>query len=576
MNEGQGDGNQRSDAPARLAELAERYWQERLEAEPLGATALGYREYDHLLRDASPAGLEAERRRVRAVLDEASALPADALSSDDRFTLAALQADARTALDLMDSGLETWEIDPMFGPQVYFSTVESFQPVSTPNQARAMVERWRAMGPYLDTHVSNMRNELGAGRVAVREPVERVVAQLESLLDQDDSEWALLNPIKVEHADWEESDRVAFHEGLRAAVRDIIRPAMARYLDLLRDEILPAARPPERAGLVHLEGGLDTYRRMIRVYTSLDLPPEELHATGLREVERINAEIVELGGRVTGKGDLREIFDALLGEPSLYFDTPDEVLSKAQEAVGRAKAAMGEWFGRLPQADCEVLAVPDYQAEDGPLGYYRTPAEDGSRPGQYFVNTVDPETRARYSAEALAYHEAIPGHHLQLAIAQELSHLPTFRRYADQTAYIEGWGLYSERLADEMGLYSSDLDRIGILTFDAWRACRLVVDTGMHALGWSRQQAIVYMRDNAPVPENNILNEIDRYISWPGQALAYKTGQLEILRLRAQAESALGDRFDIRAFHDAVLGNGPLALTALREVVDSYIGSARA
>ena len=559
---------------AQLLTLADRFWQGRLAADPVFATTIGERGHDHLLRDASPAGRERERAELVDTLDAAAAIPADGLGPEDRLTLAALLADARTALDALESGLETWEIDPMFGPQVFFFNIQSFQPAGSPEEGRATVERWRAMGPFFDTHVANLRNELRAGRVAVREPVERVIGQLENLLGQPDGEWALLNPLKAERPDWPEAERAAFRDGLTAAVRESIRPAMARYLDVLRGEVLPAARPPERAGIVHLDGGLEIYRRMIRVYTSLDLSPEELHQTGLGEVERINSEMLDLGARVTGGSTLPEIFDALLTDRSLYFDTPDDVLRKAQDAVTRAKAAVGGWFGRLPRAGCEVLPTPEHEARDGPLGYYREPAADGSRPGRYYVNTSDPETRARYSAEALAYHEAIPGHHLQLAISQELTHLPAFRRYSDQTAYIEGWALYTERLSDEMGLYSSDVDRLGILSFDAWRACRLVVDTGMHALGWSRQQAIDFVRDNAPVPENNILNEVDRYITWPGQALAYKTGQLEILRLRARARADLGERFDIRAFHDAVLGSGPLGLTALRDLVDAHIRAA--
>ena len=236
---------------------------------------------------------------------------------------------------------------------------------------------------------------------------------------------------------------------------------------------------------------------------------------------------------------------------------------------------MPAWFGRLPEADCVVMPIPEHEEEHSVLGYYWQPAADGSRPGQYYLNTRLPERRPRYESEALAYHESIPGHHLQIAIAQELTGIPEFRRHRGVTAFDEGWGLYTERLADEMGLYSSDLDRLGILAFDAWRACRLVLDTGIHALGWTRQQAIDYMRDNSPVMIENIINEVDRYISWPGQALAYKTGQLEILRLRAWAEAELGERFDIRAFHDAVLLQGAVPLPTLDDLVARFVARAR-
>ncbi|HYN64928.1 MAG TPA: DUF885 domain-containing protein, partial [Candidatus Limnocylindrales bacterium] len=225
------------------------------------------------------------------------------------------------------------------------------------------------------------------------------------------------------------------------------------------------------------------------------------------------------------------------------------------------------WFGRLPQAQCEVTRMERHEEQHSTIAYYREPPQDGSRPGRYYINTYAPETRPRYEAEALAFHEAVPGHHLQVAIGQELAHLPAFRRHSETTAFVEGWGLYAERLANEMGMYSGDLDRLGMLSFDAWRACRLVVDTGMHALGWSRDAAIRFMIDHSALAPNNIANEVDRYIGWPGQALAYKIGQLAILRLRAETEARLGPAFDIRSFHDAVLGHGPLPLSTLAESV---------
>jgi uncharacterized protein (DUF885 family) len=231
---------------------------------------------------------------------------------------------------------------------------------------------------------------------------------------------------------------------------------------------------------------------------------------------------------------------------------------------------MSDWFGILPQAPCEVVRMEPHQEKHSTIAFYRRPAADGSRPGQYYINTYAPETRPRYEAEALAYHESIPGHHLQIAIGQELTRLPAFRRHAWVTVFGEGWGLYVERLADEMGLYSGDLDRIGMLSYDAWRACRLVVDTGIHALGWSRQQAIDYMLANTALAENNIVNEVDRYITTPGQALAYKIGQREILRLRREAEKRLGPRFDIKSFHDAVLGEGTVDLATLRAMVEEW------
>jgi uncharacterized protein (DUF885 family) len=343
---------------------------------------------------------------------------------------------------------------------------------------------------------------------------------------------------------------------------------------VLADEVLPVARPDEKPGLVHVTGGMEAYDLLIRYHTSLALTAEDLHRTGLREVERIDAEFADLGARLLGTGGVGEALARLRDDPSLHFGTREEIREVAERSLDRAREALPPWFGILPQAPCVVVPMGPHEEEHGTIAYYRQPAPDGSRPGQYYVNLSAPETRPRYEAEALAFHESIPGHHLQIAIGQELGGLPEFRRHLGPTAFFEGWGLYTERLAGEMGLYSGDMDRFGILSFDAWRACRLVVDTGMHALGWSRDRAIAFMREHTALGANNVANEIDRYIVWPGQALAYKTGQLELLRLREEAAAAIGPAFDIRAFHDAVLGNGAIPLETLRDVVRRRMGTA--
>ena len=347
-----------------------------------------------------------------------------------------------------------------------------------------------------------------------------------------------------------------------------IRPAFERYRAVIVDEIAPSARPDDRPGLGHIPGGAEAYRLLTRAYTSLDIVPEDVHAIGLEEIRRIDAEFVELGARLLGTSGLAETLRALREDPALHFTTREEIEATARAALERANAAIGDWFGRLPKAPCEVVVMPAHEEKHSTIAYYRDPAADGSRPGQYYLNTYAPETRPRYEAETLAFHESVPGHHLQLAIMQEVAELPAFRRYNGSTAYIEGWGLYTERLSEEMGLLSSEIDRFGVLSFDAWRASRLVVDTGMHALGWTRQQAIDFMVEHTALGENNIANEVDRYISYAGQALAYKLGQLEILRLRSEARERQGDRFDIKRFHDAVLEQGALPLPVLRAVVE--------
>jgi uncharacterized protein (DUF885 family) len=311
---------------------------------------------------------------------------------------------------------------------------------------------------------------------------------------------------------------------------------------------------------------------MIRVHTSLDMSAEEIHRLGLEQVAKFRHDLAELGQKVFGTSDIATIQQRLRADTSMHFRTGEEVESKAREALARANAAVPQWFGQVrPHARCEVKVMGMHEAPYSTVAYYRQPSADGARPGFYMINTWKPETRPRYEAEALAFHESVPGHHLQIAVAQEMKGLPEFRKHQGVTAFVEGWALYTERLANDMGLYSGDLDRMGMLSYDAWRSCRLVVDTGLHAMGWTRQQAIDYMMENSCLAENNIVNEVDRYLTWPGQALAYKLGQLEILKLRDEAHQRLGDTFDIREFHDVVLGSGAVALPVLDQQVRAWI-----
>jgi uncharacterized protein (DUF885 family) len=469
------------------------------------------------------------------------------------------------------TGLHEWTVDAMGGPQTTLLDLVEYQTIETPEDGARLIARWQAIGPFLDQVIADLRRALAGGRVAVRTPVERTIDELWNLDRLPAAEWKLASPATAPHPEWTEGEREAFRRDLLASVEDAAVPAFRRYRAALETEILPAARPDDQPGLSHVPGGAAAYRAMIRVHTTLDLDPEAVHETGLREIARIDAEFVELGRRILGTSDLATTLEALRADPALRFSTAEEVFATAVASLARAQATTAAWFGRLPQAPCEVIRIPEHAEAHQTIAYYAWPAMDGSRPGRYYINLYEPTTRPRYEAEALAFHEAVPGHHLQIAIAQELEGLPAFQRMLGSTAFAEGWGLYTERLSEEMGLYSSDLDRFGILSFDAWRAGRLVVDTGMHALGWSRQQAIDYLKEHSALGENNIANEVDRYIVWPGQALAYKVGQLEILRLRADARERLGDRFDVRAFHDAVLGAGAVSLTTLGQMVETWV-----
>ena len=558
-------------ASERLGALAERAWDAAMSASPVCATASGDHRFDDRLDDLSPEGAARDRAAMAGVRQDVAAVPAEDLAPADRVTRTALLAFCDGELESLDRRSAGWEIDPLSMPGVELPNVATVHAVETPGQAGVMVARWRAMGPYLDQYTANLRSALADSLVAPAVLVRKAVTQLDGLLAQPYDDWALLAPALEDRPEWTEAERSAFVAGLRAAVVGGVAPAFARLRAALADEVLPRARPDDAVGVGHLPGGGERYRRAVLASTSLDLDPDEVHRLGLAELERIDAELAELGGRVLGTGDLAGTLERLRADPALRFTSREEVLAVASASAARADAATADWFGLRPEAGCEVLPVLPHEERGMPPGKYLAPSPDGTRPGRYYVNTSSPGKRVRYDAEALAFHESVPGHHLQLGIAQGLRDLPTFRRLGVVMSYVEGWGLYAERLADEMGLYSGDLDRIGILSFDAWRACRLVVDTGLHALGWSRRQAVEVLAAHTALSAVDIENEVDRYIGWPAQATAYKVGQLELLRLRAEARRRGGSAYDVRAFHDAVLGSGALPLGALREVVETAL-----
>jgi uncharacterized protein (DUF885 family) len=554
-----------------LDRLSADYWEAALAWEPIFATVVGDRRFDDRLGSRDADAIDRRRRWLDAFRPQVQAIDPAAIGPADRVTRSALLEQLAMDQAEVNAWLDEWSVDPLHGPHIVALDLPDLQPASTPEQAEAMVARWRGLGPWIDGFSENLRAAARSGRVAVRTPVTKVVAELQETLGTPDDALPLLQPARDDHPDWPAGAVERFRRELDAAVRESVRPALERYLATIEEEVLPRARPDERPGIGELPVGAATYASLIRAHTSVDLAAEEIHRIGLEETARIDSELADLGSRVLGATSLPAVLARLRSDPDLHFRTRDEIADTAERSLARAVDAIPASFGIRPRAECVVTRMQPHVEKHSTIAYYREPAVDGSRPGQYYINTSEPETRPRYEAEALAFHEAVPGHHLQVAIAQELEHVPDFRRHLGPTAYIEGWGLYTERLSDEMGLYTGDLDRLGVLSYDAWRACRLVVDTGMHALGWTRRQAIDFMLGHSALAENNIVNEVDRYIVWPGQALAYKIGQLEILRLRREAQERQAGDFDIRAFHDAVLGEGPLGLAALRAVVEERL-----
>jgi len=549
--------------------LAGEYWEARLEDSPLFANFLGDHRYDDRVDDLSAAADGRRWARWSDLRGRAEATGTD-VDATDTVTRELLLHELDDALRSIDLRLVEMSWDQLEGVHADLLITAGQLSAPEPEHAAMAVVRTRRYSDMLARAAERWRDGLAAGRTPARLNVVRSINQVEGYLASSldgDPFVTLTGP-----EGWDGVD--AWRAELAAVVESDLRPAFARYRDVLRDELLPVARPDDRPGLCHLPDGTAVYQALVELHTGLPLTPDELHAVGMAEVTgSLPAEYAEIGGRLFGTEDVAEVYARLTGDPSLRYGSADEILAHAGACLETATAAMGDWFGILPEAPCVLTPVPDYLAADSPAAYYTPPAPDGSRPGEYHVNLHDPTARGRAETASIAFHEAIPGHHLQLAIATERTELPAFRRLTwGHTAFVEGWALYTERLADEMGLYETDLDRLGMLASDSWRACRLVVDTGLHAMGWTREQAVEFMVAHAPVNREEIEVEVDRYVGMPGQALAYKVGQREILRLRDGARTALGPRFTMPGFHDTVLGAATVSLRVLRDRVAAWTG----
>jgi uncharacterized protein (DUF885 family) len=548
-----------------IAGLADEYWDTRLEASPRTATLLGDRRFDDRIEDLGAAADDALRARFEALRARVDAVDPSGLPPQTRLTQGLLRAELRRDIDDLAARRIELASDRMDGVHAGLLLEMSQLNAPTAEAAGALATRHRQLGTMLDQAVERFRAGLAAGRTPARLTIERSLNQLDgylsSSLDEDPFVTFAGPPDWPGEADWREE--------LTGITRDVIRPAFARYRQALATELLPAARPDDRCGLSWLGAdGEELYAGLVRQHTTVDdLDVADVHQLGLAELDRLAGEYEEVGTRIFGTGDRAVIFDRLRNDPALRYAGSDEILADARRCLDAAGEAMGGWFGRLPATPCGIEVIPDHLAADAPAAYYWPPAGDGSRPGAFLVNLWQPTERTRHETASVAFHEGIPGHHLQLAIASELDHLPRFQRFSwGNTAFVEGWALYAERLADEMGLYRDDLDRAGLLANDSWRSARLVVDTGLHALGWSRQHAIDFMVANVPVGRQEIEVEVDRYVAIPGQALGYKIGQLEIQRLRRETAEREGAAFDIRSFHDRVLGSGSVNLMTLREL----------
>jgi uncharacterized protein (DUF885 family) len=553
-----------------LDRLAAELWDFGLENSPSSATLLGDHRFDHLIEDVSEEQEQVQRAKLSEFADRAEAIDPNTLGHADQITRAVMVGECRKNVAAIDSEIAEMQSDQLISPHATMMRVVPQWMFPEPEHAEAYLQRLQAIPRTLEQAFDRFRSAIRKGRPPAQITVVRSLSMLDGYLASPPDADMFANVGGPSEWDGEE----AWRDELHAIVADAIRPAVQKYRDAFETELLPVARPDEQCGLTWVDGGDAIYASAVTQHTGLDLTPDEIHQIGLNDISmQLAAEYAELGEKVFGTADVAAVLEHLRADADLRFSSPEEIMEMAKEILAKAKKAIGDWFGVLPKADCVIAPIPEFIAKDLPAAHYMPPAPDGSRPGTFYVNLADPQEKMKFQAEAVGFHESIPGHHLQLAIAGELEHIPPFQRYMGATSFMEGWGLYAERLADEMGLYSDDLQRLGMLSTDSWRAARLVVDTGMHAKGWSREQAVDFLVDNTAVDRSEAEVEIDRYVGWPGQALAYRLGQREIFRLRDKARAELGDRFDIKGFHDTVLTSGPVTMSILEWLVDEWVES---
>lgn len=560
----------RADSLARqVTALADQVMQTALTRSPELATFLGLPGMRHdRLSDNSLEALRRYEAEDDAFAARVLAIDPELLVGRPEFvTLGFLREAAQSGRQGRVCRNELWGgVNQMLGWQVSLPRLAVVQPVGTDEMRAQTLTRWRGLPRIIDTEIANLREGLRLGYSAPRVNVQRVIQQMEELVAMPPAQSPFASPMQRDSTP-------AFRQEFEQVMANELYPAMRRYRDFLVNEYLPASR--QAVGIVGNPGGAECYRAAVRSFTTLDVPAQEIHQIGLREMDKIQNEMRTIAQRSFNTTDVPALLERFRTDPRFLFRTREEIVTYAQAAIDRGKAAMPRWFGKLPQSDVVIEPYLEFEEKSAPGASYESPSEDGTRPGKYRINTYKPEEQTRVGIESTAFHEAIPGHHLQLAIAQERKDAHIVTRFMGNSGFSEGWGLYSERLADEMGLFSSDMDRMGLLNNEALRAARMVVDPGLHVLGWTREQAIDYMLRHTAENRQAVENEVDRYIGWPGQATAYMLGNLEIRRLREMAERELGNRFDIRTFHDKVLEDGSVPLPFLRAKIERWIAAER-
>ena len=553
-----------------LLQLSDDFFQNSLASSPTSAIMRGYKEYFDQIEDLSEETFDKEEQLVNKFISRLEKIDLNTLSHREKITHGMLEFALSSNKDaLLDknwefgagvSGFTGYLID--YNQRLFIPDVES---------ADLLLKRLE-LYDRLFTQIAQVQKEgLLNNRVATKRNLLRTIDQLENYLNTPlEKDTLLLVNFSTDVGELEISN---WKEKAKKIIETNVRPAVLAYLDQLREEHLPKGRTDEQSGIVWIEGGEETYLRALRRYTGhKDTTVQEVHNIGISEIERLKTEFFEIGKNVFSDANSpEEVIYKMQTEPAMRYESKEQMLQIAEDTIERSYKPLDKWFTVFPKSPCKVLPAPPESEQHAPPAYYVAPLPDGSRDGTYFLNTYKPETKSIFEAESVAFHEAIPGHHLDRTIAVELQDVPDFQRYVASTAFVEGWGLYAEQLANEMGLYSNDVQQLGRLGNDAWRGCRLVLDTGMHGMGWSREKAIEFFRANSPIEEINANIETDRYIAWPGQACSYKMGQLKIEELRRKAENELGKNFDIRYFHDEVLCDGGITLPILENKIKEFI-----
>jgi len=559
------------DPASELAALFEDDWAFTLEQNPLFATQVGVREFNDRLSLVTLEDYENRLQMQRQFLQRLLAIDRSSLSAVDRTNYDLFERSKRSSIAELEFRTYLMPISSRSGFHVGFPDMPKRIPLVSVEDYENYISRLLNFSAYADQHMALMRAGMAEGVTVPAVSLRGYEESITPHIVEDPDESLLFEPFEEFPDAISETERARLTEAGRSAIATSVVPAYRAFLAFMRDEYVPAAR--EDIAASSLPDGRAFYEHRIRRFTTLDLTPRQVHETGLAEVARIRAEMEAIIANVGFEGGFAEFVDYLRTDSAFYVATPEALMRETAYVLKRMDGQLPALFKTLPRMPYGIRPVPDFIAPKTSTAYYSRPAGDGTRAGFYYINTYDLPSRPLYEIEALSLHEAVPGHHLQIAIQQELEGLPEFRRFSGFTAFVEGWALYAERLGLEVGFYEDPYSDFGRLTYEMWRACRLVVDPGMHYLGWSRQQAIDFMAANTALSLHNITTEVDRYITWPGQAVAYKTGELKIRELRGRAEAELSDRFDVREFHDVVLREGAVPLDMLAAHVDAWIAT---